>query len=433
MIIVGVLLLALIATATIFSFIRGANTASVDDEGTLVLVNGQAITQKQLDFHYNLLPPDYRAQLDKSTVLEQIIDEELVVQAAKREGLGATLEEVNIHIQNILSANQVSIEQLEQNLALFNVTIEEFEWLIDRQISIDHYTNKTIVVPEPTDEQLMALYDLDREQYTYDAQVTARHILISTQRTDAALVAKELYDKARAGDDFCVLVEENSDDRGSRETCGEYTFPRGYMVPEFEDASFTMAPGEFRLVQTTFGYHIIEKLADTPGGVKTFEEVRESLSTQWRSAERVRQYKLLVSNLREASTIQYPGVESDSEMKAETLVPVEPPAQELNVAAVQPVQEPELAPVETTSSAPGDVLGCIAQSSTLYGTGWSSDTQAMRDLFAGGNVNLAYVACDLTPDACSDMGIQAYPTWIINGETYMGRLSVEELRRASGC
>jgi len=76
---------------------------------------------------------------------------------------------------------------------------------------------------------------------------------------------------------------------------------------------------------------------------------------------------------------------------------------------------------------------------TMYGTSWCPYCMEQKDLF--GPVfdrKVSYVEC--TPNGrgtplaqeCVDAGIQSYPTWIINGESYRGRLPLEELARISG-
>lgn len=71
--------------------------------------------------------------------------------------------------------------------------------------------------------------------------------------------------RARAGEDFAKLAKEYSDDPGSKDTGGEYTFARGKMVPEFEAAAFSLNTNQVSdIVQTQFGYHIIKLYEKLP-------------------------------------------------------------------------------------------------------------------------------------------------------------------------
>lgn len=72
--------------------------------------------------------------------------------------------------------------------------------------------------------------------------------------------AEALLQRARAGEEFATLARENTDDPGSKDNGGFYDwFGRGVMVREFENAAFSLQPGQISdLVETQFGYHIIK-------------------------------------------------------------------------------------------------------------------------------------------------------------------------------
>lgn len=143
--------------------------------------------------------------------------------------------------------------------------------------------------------------DAEIEQYYNQHQgefeeVRARHILISTQppppapgakpdeqpkalsKEEARKKAEEVLAKARKGEDFAALAKQYSDDPGSKDKGGEYTFAKGQMVPEFETAAFALQPGQISdLVETQFGYHII-KLEERKGGAgPSDQKVRQQI------------------------------------------------------------------------------------------------------------------------------------------------------------
>ena len=72
--------------------------------------------------------------------------------------------------------------------------------------------------------------------------------------------------RALGGEDFAKLVQEFSEDRGLKETKGEYTFSAAdNFVPEFKAAAFSLEVGRVSdIVTTVFGYHLIKVLERIP-------------------------------------------------------------------------------------------------------------------------------------------------------------------------
>jgi len=202
-------------------------------------VNGVDITTVQLETQYAILPEQYRAVYTKDMILQQLIDEELLISYGVDLGLVATDEAVNEEIQNILANGQITITELQSNLEKFNLTIDDFEKLIERKILIELSMNELLKdVPQATVGDANAYYVANAAQYVEEEQVRVRHILIGRTRDNAAQYSKDLMEQIKGGADFCALVTKETDDKGSADKCGEYTFARGFMVPEFEKASF---------------------------------------------------------------------------------------------------------------------------------------------------------------------------------------------------
>src|SRR5690606_8693797 len=142
-----------------------------------------------------------------------------------------------------------------------------------------------------TEEALRDYYEQTKDRFESPERRRARHILITTEGgaedAQGEKKAAELAEQARAGGDFAALAKQNSQDPGSAEQGGDLGWAqRGMFVGPFEEALFTMQPGEIRgPVKTQFGYHII-KLEDVEsGGVQSFEEARAELEEEYRAAQ----------------------------------------------------------------------------------------------------------------------------------------------------
>lgn len=140
-------------------------------------------------------------------------------------------------------------------------------------------------------EEIKRYYDEHRSEFE---QVKARHILFSlrqqagqTTPPDKEKVrqkALQVLQRLRAGEDFATLAKEYSEDPGTKENGGDLgLFSRGRMVKEFEEAAFSLAPGQVSdLVETTYGYHIIkvEEKRTAPLDNQTRMEIEQKVRAQ---------------------------------------------------------------------------------------------------------------------------------------------------------
>jgi peptidyl-prolyl cis-trans isomerase D len=142
---------------------------------------------------------------------------------------------------------------------------------------------------EVTEEGLREYYEQAKERFTSPERRKARHILITTEEgvDDAAALkmAEDLAAKATSGADFSELAKESSKDPGSAEQGGDLGWAqRGMFVGPFEEALFSMTPGEIRgPVKTQFGYHVLKLDEIEEGQIRSFEDVRAELESEYRA------------------------------------------------------------------------------------------------------------------------------------------------------
>ena len=163
------------------------------------------------------------------------------------------------------------------------------------------------------DAQLKAYFEEQKtktpERYTQPEQRRVRHILIQAAdpKEDAAAKAKAKADallkRAQSGEDFSKLAKENSQDLGSAQQGGDLGWSdRKVWVAPFADAAFSMKEGEIRgPVKTQFGYHILKLDGIQPATVKTFEQSRSDLETEYRRNEAERLFNTAQDQLADAA------------------------------------------------------------------------------------------------------------------------------------
>ncbi len=154
-----------------------------------------------------------------------------------------------------------------------------FSSFIDLQI--DEASEGDVIGPFVHQDKvnLVKIYETTEEE-----QAKVRHILITSKEGDEDDAANKkladsiLYAVKRDSSKFTELVQKYSDDPGSVPNGGVYSwFPKGQMVPEFENFSFEKRIGSTGVVRTNYGFHIIQVLGRKIGTQKKIAIVDESI------------------------------------------------------------------------------------------------------------------------------------------------------------
>jgi len=206
-------------------------------------------------------------------VLDVMIEQLLIEQAATRQGIGVSDAEVE----------SVIARDIEENGGQ-----TQFEaWLQANNWTYDEYRSR---------QRSMMIASQMFEQVTQDVpteaeQAHARHILVASEQE-----ARDLLAELQGGADFGTVAREHSLDPSTKESGGDLGFfPRGTLVvPEVEEAAFSLSVGEISdVVPTAMGYHIVqvversEAMALTEESWQALREVtfRGWVSNLWASAQ----------------------------------------------------------------------------------------------------------------------------------------------------
>jgi len=142
----------------------------------------------------------------------------------------------------------------------------------------------------PNEAELRKRYDSSKEDFKRPEAAHILHILIKVdpkatpaEQMQAQIKAENLVKQLRAGADFAKLAKENSGDPSSSGTGGDMGWiDRGMTVEPFDTAAFSVPLNTISdpIRSKEYGYHVIKVLERRPAGYRTFDEVRQQLSSQ---------------------------------------------------------------------------------------------------------------------------------------------------------
>ncbi len=210
-------------------------------------------------------------------VLDQYVDRLVILQAAAKDSLltvdEALIEErVNQRIQE-LTTDFGGQAALQQALAAEALTLSEYREMLTQdarseniqQLYFQLHLRDVAPVPVTEDELRARFLEASSQIGQRPRLLTFRQVVLVPESTDEAVadaraLADSLLERVRAGEDFADLAREYSDDPGSAQLGGDLGwFRRGRMVRAFEDAAFSLIPGEVSpVVESEFGFHIIK-------------------------------------------------------------------------------------------------------------------------------------------------------------------------------
>jgi peptidyl-prolyl cis-trans isomerase C len=233
------------------------------------------------------LPPDQAAQLERQ-LLDQLITIKLLeakaTEADRAEGK-ATAEKRFTEAKTRLGSE----EALKRQLKLMGISQEEMLAKWTESLTAEAVIKRELKI-NVTDAEARKFYDDNPSRFENPEMVRASHILLTTrdassgtELSDERKAAKhkqmeDLLKRARAGEDFAKLAQEFSEDPGSKDKGGEYKFPRGQMVPEFEAAAFSLQTNQVSdIVTTSFGYHIIKVNEKIPARKEEYATVAANI------------------------------------------------------------------------------------------------------------------------------------------------------------
>lgn len=271
----------------------GCSFKKVDTKQTVATVNGTDISAEFYLFYLTQVKKQMNsggvedfwdtAELEgkklietaREKALDEVINAVIIEQKAKEQGITITKDEENSINSQVtsMSAQLGSRDKYNEWLKEQGLTDEIYR----RFIKINYLSQKLMNADD------IQVTDADIKEYYEKNIARVKHILVLTTDSNNSPLSDEevakkrkeaegLLKRAKDGEDFDKLVEEYSEDPGSKSQPDGYYLGKGFilgsqgsMVSEFEEASLALKVGEVSdIVETTYGFHIIKRYENDP-------------------------------------------------------------------------------------------------------------------------------------------------------------------------
>lgn len=239
----------------------------------LFTYNGGSFTVEEMNAIFNAMPPMQRMQFQSpdqmKEIVKQLSEATILAEAARKEGLmndPSTIAMIAANTNGYLASQYVEkkIKPLIEKIAL-------------------------------TDADLKQYYDANPGEFS-DGQIKASHILVDSEQE-----AKGIYDQVKKDPSkFAEIAKLKSKDKGSAVNGGDLGFfPRGRMVPEFEQVAFSLKKGEIAPpVKSDFGWHVIYVTEKSEVDKKPFESVKAEIENKLKDKKKTEIFKNEIEKLK---------------------------------------------------------------------------------------------------------------------------------------
>ena len=244
-----------------------------------------------------------RADISKQQVIQGVQGSAFATAAQTQTAMNAFMQRREVQILNFPAADffaKVSISDADvqayydKNAAKFqSAESADIEYVV---LDIES-VRQTIVLNE---QDLKAYYEQNLQRLTSKEERRASHILITAakdapeaDKKAARAKAEDLLKAVKAKPaSFADVARKNSQDPGSAVKGGDLDFfGRGAMVKAFEDAAFSMKKSDISdIVESEFGYHIIQLTDIKAPKAQSFESMRPALEADLKKQQAQRKY-----------------------------------------------------------------------------------------------------------------------------------------------
>ena len=316
-VIVVAVLLGLLASAFAFAACGGSSVPA----GAIASVGDATVTQAQFDQIWKQAEVQYASQSGappfpkegtaqynqlKTSIINYLVQNEIIKQKAAEIKVTVTPAQLDARVKQV--TDQVGGQKkLDDLLKQQGVTTAELRSQLEAQMLQEAVRAKVGENAKVTEAQITAYFNdpANKAQFVVADTVTARHVLVDTKATAAKVQKLLAADPSDAN--WKKVAAKYSIDPGSKSKGGDLgSFPKGRMVPQFEEVAFSIKPGTISApVKSQFGYHVIEVTEKTPGSSKTLAEAKTMIEQTLKSELQTKAWDVWLADAEKAAGIKY--------------------------------------------------------------------------------------------------------------------------------
>jgi peptidyl-prolyl cis-trans isomerase C len=269
------------------------------EERILARAKDFKVTQEDLDSSFIV----YRATLaaqgrDLAEQMRPTIERQLVEKMALTRVLVARANETDRKTAKEKTDKMLTAEKersksqarYEAQVRALGMAPDDFEkQLLERAICeqvLERELRPTLGV---TPERVRAFYNENLGRFKQPDRIRLCQVVLSlkspagndlgdSERTEKKALAQRIVDRARKGEELEALARQYSDDAAGRERGGEYLFPIGRMIPEFESAVTSLETNKVsEVIATPNALHVVKVLSRVPSEQVPFEQVEPQI------------------------------------------------------------------------------------------------------------------------------------------------------------
>lgn len=289
----------------------------------MVTIDGEKLPEEAVEFEYRRLlqfysqhmPPEQlkeQTEALREKALDQAIGAKLLINEANRLDIQVPPEHIDQRVEKLIE-QAGGREVFEMRLKEHGISEDDLRRDITQGCKVDLLVEKLCEgLDDPTEADMRQHFEANRKSYVQPERASAQHILIQPEsnadadRVTAESRLEEIRDQISSGANFAELAAAHSECPSGKQNGGSLGwFSRGMMVPEFDEAVFSMSVGDLSdVIETQFGFHLIYKTGEDEGGEASFEESESKIRELMRHDQRGRCITAHVAELREKAKIQ---------------------------------------------------------------------------------------------------------------------------------